>query len=242
MSTKRILIITAHADDHITCAGTVFKLKEQGYQVYEALLTDSREGNDRREGKQLGSKAQVVSLREEEFGDAAKFLGVKQRFMFKREDLDLNFDKEIMLGVMKIIREVKPEIIFTMNENDYHKDHVAAAVITKEASFWAATGIRPELGDPHRTDIVLYGEGMLPIQPDVLVDITGFQEKKFELFRIYESQANSKSLEFEKSLAQVRGYHLRQSKEIEYAEAFSLNQKFATILFNNDQSNSTKKG
>lgn len=241
MNSPRALIITAHADDHITCAGTIFKLRDRGYEVFEVLLTDSREGNDRRDGKELDTTDQVVSLREEEFGDAAKFLGVKERFMFKREDLDLNFDKEIMLGVMKIIRYVKPDVIFTMNEVDYHKDHIASAVITREASFWAATGIRPELGDPHRTDLVLYGEGMLPIEADVLVDITGYEEKKFELFRIYESQANSKSLEFEKSLGQVRGYHLRQSKQIEYAEAFTLNTKFPSILFNDDKTDSTKK-
>lgn len=228
---KKILIVSAHADDHIICAGSVFKLRDQGYEVYEALLTDSGEGNDRRKDKSRDEYSAVVELREDEFNEASKFLGVKQKFMLNKEDLNLEFTKEMMLSVLKIIRDIKPDIIFTMNELDYHKDHVEAAKIVKEASFWAATGIRPELGEAHRTNMVLYGEGMLPIQADVLVNISGYEDKKNELFSIYESQANSKSVVFHQSLSRVRGYHLRKSSETEYAEAFSLNQKFPTLLF-----------
>ncbi len=225
-----MLIISAHSDDDLVCAGSVFKLQDQGYETYEILLTNSEEGNDRRNGKLLRDQKEVIRLREDEFNTATKFLGVKKKFVFGEEDLNLEFSKELMLKVVKIIREIKPQIIFTMNEKDYHKDHIAAAKITEEATFWAATGIRPELGNPHRTDIVLYGEGMLPIDPHVLIDITGYQNKKMEFFKIYESQANSKATLFTESLMKVRGYHIRKQKE-EYAEAFTLNSKFPTILF-----------
>lgn len=227
---KKILIVSAHADDHLTCAGSVFKLQEQGYEVYEAVLTNSGEGNDRRKGEVLNQQKEVIRLRTNEFDKASQFLGTKRKFMFMEEDLNLQFSKEIMLKLVKIIREVEPNIIFTMNETDYHKDHIAAAKIVQEASFWAATGVRPEMGKPHRTDFVLYGEGMLPIEPEVLVDITGYEQKKMDLFKIYESQANSKSTIFTDSLMRVRGYHIRR-KNIEFAEAFNLNKKFPIILF-----------
>jgi len=229
MNKKRILIITAHADDDITCAGSVFKLQDRGYEAYEILLTNSGEGNSTKKDK-LKLKDEVIRLRNSEFDKASKFLGIKQKFLFGEEDLNLKFSKEIMLRVVKIIREVKPEIIFTMNEVDYHSDHIAAAKITREASFWAATGVHPELGKAHRTPQVLYGEGMLPINPVVLVNITGYEKKKLKLFRIYDSQANSKSLKFEEALMRVRGYHVRQGRE-EFAEAFSLNDKFPTLLY-----------
>lgn len=229
-SSKKILIVSAHADDHLTCAGTIFKLQDQGYEVYEAVLTNSGEGNDKRKGKVLNKPREVMRLRADEFDKASQFLGTKRKFMFMEEDLDLQFSKEIMLKLVKIIREVQPKVIFTMNETDYHKDHITAAKIVQEASFWSATGIRTELGKPHRTDCVLYGEGMLPIEPDVLVDITGYEQKKMELFRIYESQANSKSTLFTDSLMRVRGYHIRK-RNLEFAEAFNLNKKFPSLLF-----------
>lgn len=228
---KRLLIISAHADDHIICAGTVFKLLDEGYEAYELLMTDSSEGNDRRAGKLLQDRGKVAELRESEFTEATKFLGIKRRYSLCQEDLNLEFSKELMLQVIKVIREVKPDIIFTMNETDYHKDHIATAKIVQEASFWASGGVHPELGDAHRTGIVLYGEGMLPIMPDVLVDISAYHEKKLELFRIYASQANDKAVSFADSLAEVRGYHLRKSKNKQYAEAFTISHKFFSILF-----------
>lgn len=229
MINKTVLIVSAHADDHTISAGSVFKMQAKGYDAYEVLLTDSREGNDRRNGKLLTDQKEVVRLRVDEFDQASKFLNLKQKFIIGEPDLDLQFSKELMLRVVKVIREVKPSVIFTMNPLDYHKDHIAASHITEEASFWAATGIRPELGEPHRTNIVMYGEGMLPIVPDVLVDITEFQEKKLELFKIYASQANSKAVHFTDALARVRGYHIRKQNE-EFAEAFTLNKKFPSLL------------
>ncbi len=230
ISTKNILIVSAHADDHITCAGSVFKLQNQGFNAYEILLTNSQEGRDRRNGSK-SAKNTVINLREGEFDKATEFLGLKQKFLLAEEDLNLQFSKKLMFKVVKIIRQVRPEVIFTMNPLDYHSDHREAAHVVEEASFWSATGVKPELGDPHRTPIVLYGEGMLPIVPQVLVDITDYIDQKMQLFGIYESQADSKSTVFEKSLSCVRGYHLRRSKENEYAEAFTLNPKFPSVLF-----------
>lgn len=227
---KNILIVSAHADDHITSAGSVFKLQSQGYNAYEILLTNSQEGRDRR-GKSKSAKNAVINLRVGEFDRATEFLGIKQKFLLAEEDLNLQFSKKLMFKVAKIIRQVKPEVIFTLNPLDYHSDHREAAHIVEEASFWAATGVKPELGEPHRTPTVLYGEGMLPIVAQIIVDITEFIDKKMELFSIYESQADSKSTVFEKSLNCVRGYHLRRSTKSEYAEGFTVNPKFPNIIF-----------
>lgn len=231
---KNVLIVSAHADDHVVSAGTVFKLQDQGYAAYEILLTNSSEGNDRRKGKSLDDHKEVMRLRSGEFDKATQFLGLQQKYVFGEEDLNLQYSKDIMLRVVKIIRELKPTVILTMNPTDYHKDHIAAAKIVKEASFWAATGVRPELGEPHRTNIVLYAEGMLPINPDVLVDVTKYHAKKMELFAIYESQANAKSVLFTDGLARVRGYHIRKQKE-EFAEAFTLNKRFPSLLLEDEQ-------
>ena len=119
---KNILIVSAHADDHITSAGSVFKLQSQGYNAYEILLTNSQEGRDRR-GKSKSAKNAVINLRVGEFDRATEFLGIKQKFLLAEEDLNLQFSKKLMFKVVKIIRQVKPEVIFTLNPLDYHSDH-----------------------------------------------------------------------------------------------------------------------
>ena len=117
-----------------------------------------------------------------------------------------------------------------MSDFDWHPDHLAAYQIGSTAFKFAATGIKPELGEHHRTPIVLSAEGMLPIQPNVFVDVTDYYPKKLELFKIYESQASSKALGFHEGLARVRGYHVRQPGSL-LAEAYTTDPTSPIILF-----------
>jgi len=57
---------------------------------------------------------------------------------------------------------------------------------------------------------------------------------KTKLFKIYVSQANSKAVAFEKSLATVRGYHLRKENG-KFAESFSLQEEFPILLFEKNE-------
>lgn len=224
---NNILVITAHADDHLACAGTLFKLKDKGYSIYELILTTSGEGRDYR---RIKGKYDVSKLRDNEFSAASKFLGTKQVFKLNQEDLNLKYSKDLMLKVVEVIRKVKPEIGIIHNSYDWHPDHVSAAKIGSEAFKFAGTGVRPELGENYRTPIVLQAEGMLPIAADVLADITGYADKKRELLKIYESQASPKLVAFEEALGCLRGYQLRKPKSFA-AEAYTTDSTNPIILF-----------
>lgn len=226
---KRILAITAHADDHVVFGGTIFKLLDQGYEYYEAILTDSGEGIDKRKMSEADRNA-TAEMRESEFEKASEMLGTVKAFSLKQEDQNLSYSKELMHELVAIIREVKPDVILTMNMIDVHPDHQAAAHLTKEAARWAAKSFRPELGDPHRTNTVLFSEGTLPVMPYLLVDITGYYQKKEDLFRIYASQAEQKDIDLLKGTAAVRGYHIRKPDGV-YAEAFTTEQNILPLLF-----------
>lgn len=227
---KNILVITAHADDHLACAGTLFKLKDKGYSTYELILTSSGEGRDFRKPR---GNDDLAKLRDSEFSAASKFLGTKQVFKLNQEDLNLQYSKELMLKVVEVIRQVKPQIGIVHNPFDWHPDHVAAAKIGSEAFKIAGTGIRPELGENWKTSIVLQAEGMLPIAPDVLIDITDYAPKKRKLFKIYESQASPKLVAFEEGLGSIRGYQLRRPGSF-IAEAFTIDETAPIILFDED--------
>ncbi len=224
---KSVLLVTAHADDHVACAGTVFKLRDQGYQVFEVILTSSNEGRDYR---RPDGDYDVAAMRASEFGEASRYLGTKQIYALEQEDLNLQYSKELVFKVVKVIRDVKPTVGIIMHQFDWHPDHVAASRIGSMAFKMAATGIKPELGEHHRTSIVLSVEGMLPIKPSILVDITDYYDKKLELFKIYESQASSKALGFQEGLAKVRGYHVRRVGSL-LAEAFATDPTSPIVLF-----------
>lgn len=226
---KNILIISAHADDHIVCAGTVFKLLDRGYQAYEVVLTDSSLGQNNRVPEQIDADT-VRKIRAKELSVASKFLGISKTFQLNEGDLSLSYSQKIMFEVVKIIRKVKPEIVFLMSADDMHPDHQVANKIGLNACKIAATGVLKEsLGKQHRAKLLLCSDGMIPQKSQLLVDVTDYANKKAKLFSLYTTQASQNILNYDAALGIVRGYQLRNGGNI--AEAFSLADGFPSVLF-----------
>lgn len=232
---KNLLIISAHADDHLACAGTVFKLQEEfGYQAFEVVLTDSSLGQDFKIKRELSPQV-VAQTRKKELSEASRFLGVKKTFQFNQPDLGLCYQQALVFELIKIIREVRPQIAFLLHPEDAHPDHQVAYKLGLDALKIAATGVKKEsLGTPWRTNLVLLAEGMVPVKAQILVDIRNYLEKKIKLFKIYASQASPRAVSFAQSLAVVRGYHLRKENSLA-AEAFCLQEEFPVVLFEKDE-------
>lgn len=224
---KTILGITSHIDDNVMFAGTVMKLQDRGYKYYEVVLTDNAGGANSKSHK---SGAEMTAIRKAEMRKASEILNIKHVYWLDQEIGNLLYSKTLMLDIVKIIRDIKPLIGFAINSQDVHPDHVAAAILAKESFRWAAKDGHPELGTCHRTPMVLFAEGTLPITPSLLVDISKYYEKKEQLFKTYASQALPKDIALFKSFAQIRGYHLRK-KNSDFAEAFTVEQNILPILF-----------
>lgn len=231
---NNVLVISAHADDHVSCAGTLFKLKKQGFKLFEVVLTDSSEGRDFKDAKDTTknkkSNTEIARIRETELSKASEFLGIEKTFKIGQEDLGLTYSKKLVFEIVPIIRAIKPVVGIIMNSNDFHPDHRQTFSIGSEAFKWAGSGVQPELGPAYRTPIVLCSEGMIPIQANVLVDITEFAEQKAELLKIYASQASPKLINFDASMAAIRGYQLRREGSLA-AEAFTTDPTSPAILF-----------
>jgi len=226
---KSVVVISAHSDDNMACAGTLMKLKAKGYELFEVVLTDSSEGRDFRNPN--GKKGrEVTEVRNSELDKAAKLIGISKVFNMGQADLGLLYSKELMLKIAGIIRKVRPSIGIIMNSNDWHPDHREVNKIGSEAFKWAGTNVRPELGEAWRTPVVLCSEGTIPVQVNVLVDVTKYAEEKMELWKIYASQASSTAINFDNSLMTVRGYQLRR-KGSQMAEAFTTDPTSPAIMF-----------
>jgi LmbE family N-acetylglucosaminyl deacetylase len=228
---KTALIITAHADDHIACAGTLFKLQDQGHDLYEILLTDSSEGRDYRDpANGHTGHGDVATMRITEFDQATAVMGTKEVIRLHQEDLNLQYSKELVFQAVAVIRRLKPSVGLIHAGFDWHPDHHQAYRIASEAFKMAATDIKPELGDHWRTPIVLAAENTLTIQPNVLVDITDYMPQKMRLWEVYASQASPRDISFEQGIMSVRGYHMWKQGDPK-AEAFHTDPTAPLILF-----------
>lgn len=235
IDTNNILVVSSHADDHISCAGTILKLQEErGMVPFELVLTDSSRGQDFRAKKQA-QRRQVSALRLKELSQASKFLGIRQTFLLKQPDFGLERSPELVFEVARVVRRVSPRIVIINGEYDAHPDHRVAFRIALDAIKLAAMGVEVEkLGEPFRVSVVLCVEQMLPDKIQILVDTTKFREKKQKLLDIYRSQMSPKSMAFEAGMAVVRGYHLRKPDGFT-AEAFTLQNEFPILGFESQE-------
>lgn len=209
---RKVLVISAHPDDEVACAGTLMKLKDSGHEINELILTTGSEGGNEKE-------------REKEMGVAGKFLGMNETIFLNQEDLGLSYGKDLMLSVVEIVRKVKPEIVFLMNKKDFHPDHREAFKIGIEAVKYAATGVRPDLGEPIRVRVVLMMGGMWPIRPHLMVDVTKYKDRKMQMFSLHGSQVNQKAVKFEEAMMTIYGYQHRTGDDV-LAEPFEFCSEF----------------
>lgn len=233
----RILILSAHADDHLRSAGTVFKLQyEKGAVPFEVVMTDSSLGGDYRSGKRLG-RQETARARAAELTKASKYLGVRKTWETGEPDYGLIYRQDLVFGVGEIIREVKPELVIMPNGYDSHPDHKAANQIGIEAVRAASMNIQLNNEKyrlhgveykPYRVPEIVQVEMMQPDRVNLIVDVTEQLPQITRLFEIYDSQMSPRLKRYLLGLLQVRAYTLEDEKALA-AEAFIIPDEFPSI-------------
>jgi bacillithiol biosynthesis deacetylase BshB1 len=170
-----ILAFGAHPDDvELSASATLLKHIHQGKKV---ALVDLTEG-------ELGSRG-TVETRYEEAKAASKILGIEDRVNLKMADGFFEHSKENLLKIVEQIRYFKPEIVLA--------DHGKGSKLVSDACFLAGlvkikTNLNGEDQLPHRPKVVYHYIQDRYIKPDFVVDVTGFEEQKFESIRAYKTQ------------------------------------------------------
>lgn len=227
MNGKVILGVCAHMDDlEWSCAGTVAKWVKQGATAFYLILTDGSKGLEDRQF----SAEELTKIRREEQKEAAKITGVKEVFFCDFEDGYLEVDHLVRKEIVKVIRQVKPDIVITMDptflyDEEYgfinHPDHRAAGQNTLDAVFPFARN--------NRTYPDLYDEGFpAHIVKEVLlrnfrksnffVDVTETIDIKVKALAAHKSQGNDADhmLHLMKERAKAAGV----DAHYDYAEGF----------------------
>jgi len=225
---KKLLIFSAHPDDHISCAGFAMYLKDIGFEIFETVFTGGGKGvcKNTPDGKVVTAN-ELITIRKTEFAKASKILGTTSFQFLGIENNNVRRTSELIDKLVQIIRDVKPTLIITENPNDYHFDHREIGNIVTEATDRAGWGVSKELGKPFKTLVLLY-MGSLPEneRTDILIDITRYQNKKMNMLKVYGSQMGDSSFQLAEALDSYRGYQLRTR----YAEAYQIGKNYPVRL------------
>lgn len=179
-----ILAIGVHPDDvELGSGGTVLKHIDQGYSV---AIVDLTQG-------ELGTRGNA-KLRMEEAEEARKILGAVARENLGMADGFFQHTKENILKVSAAIRKYQPKIVLANAITDRHPDHGRAAKLISDACFYSGL-LKIEQKDsngkdllPWRPDAVYHYIQDRNLEADLIVDISGFMDKKIEAILAFKSQ------------------------------------------------------
>lgn len=230
-----ILAIGAHPDDvELGCGGTIAKMISEGKSV---AIIDLTKG-------ELGTRG-TDKTRKQEAADAAKILGISARENLEMKDGFLQNSEEYQMRIVKMIRKYQPEIVLANATDDRHPDHAKAAKLVSDACFLsglkkivtALDGKNQEFWRPkHIFHFIQWKE----IEPDFVIDISDFMDKKIEACMAYKTQFyNPESKEpvtpiatkdFLESLT-YRAQNLGRLSGCTYAEGFTAEKMIALKNF-----------
>ncbi|WP_412985655.1 bacillithiol biosynthesis deacetylase BshB1 [Pontimicrobium sp. IMCC45349] len=180
-----ILAIGAHPDDvELGCGATIYKEVTKGKKVGIIDLTRG----------ELGTRG-TAETRDKESADAANILGVAVRDNMEFADGFFTNDKNHQIELIKMIRKYKPEIVLCNAIDDRHIDHGKGSKLVSDACFLSGlikidTKIEDEDGwqEPWRPKFVYHYIQWKHIEPDVVVDVSGYVDKKMEAVMAYKTQ------------------------------------------------------
>ena len=201
---KRALIFAAHADDEIIGpGGTIRRMASAGCAVTVVIFTKGETAYSSEDEKKT-----IAETRARESAEAAKILGVAKTVNLGLPCQGVMNTKDLYQKCVEIIRSFQPEVIFSHYREDKHRDHRTVSEITEEAWWKAQENVLSDLGKPWMASGFFFYEIFeLFTRPSIVVDITGFLDRKLEAMRSQQSQLKVVPgiMEHIEGLAKVRG-------------------------------------
>jgi bacillithiol biosynthesis deacetylase BshB1 len=178
-----ILCITAHPDDvEISCGGTVLRHIDQGCSVGLVEITAG----------ELGTRG-TSELRRREAEAARQVLGAAFRYDIGLPDGFFATEREDLLKVVQVLRRHRPKLVISNAIRDRHPDHGRGAELVARACF--LSGLRRvetyegrEEQEPWRPNTLLHAIQDNWIDPDLVVDVTPYWERRMAALMCFRSQ------------------------------------------------------
>jgi len=178
-----ILAFGAHPDDvEMSCGATLAKEVSHGKKIGIVDLTQG----------ELGTRGSAA-IRKEEAAAAAEILGVVVRENLLLADGFFQNDESSQLKAIQMIRKYRPEVVFCNAVNDRHIDHGKGSKLISDACFLSGlrrieTAMDGASQEAWRPKCVYHYIQWNDLEPDLVVDVSGFLDKKMEAIKAYKSQ------------------------------------------------------
>jgi N-acetylglucosamine malate deacetylase 1 len=178
-----ILTFGAHPDDvELGCGGTIAKEVALGKKVGIIDLTRG----------ELGTRGSA-EIRDQEAAAAASILGISARENLAFRDGFFVNDEKHQIEIIKMIRKYKPEIVLCNSIDDRHIDHGKGSKLVSDACFLSGlrrieTQLNGVEQEAWRPKLVYHYIQWKNIEPDFVVDISGYMDKKIDAVMAYSSQ------------------------------------------------------
>jgi LmbE family N-acetylglucosaminyl deacetylase len=179
MAEKRVLVVAAHPDDEVLgCGGTLALHARAGDYVVAVIAC---------EGESLRYGPEGVGQRENTL-EATHKLGIKDVKLlgFPDQQLDRLTLTEVITPLEKIIRELRPNIIYCHHGNDLNRDHQ----LLIQALLVASRPTEQYIEAIYAFDTASSTEWAFPrtFVPDTWVDISATVQMKLEAMACYRSE------------------------------------------------------
>lgn len=175
----RVVAFGIHPDDvELGCGATVALLAEKGHEV---TIVDLSPGESASNGS--------VEERSREAREAVSILGVAGRVNLGIRDTKIaSEDDEQTMLVVGSIRRQRPDLALIPNKVDAHPDHASGGALIERAIYFA--GIHGYGGPdrPWKVKNVLVYLGRRDMDPHIVVDVSGYHERKMQAIRAHRSQ------------------------------------------------------
>ena len=224
----RALAVYAHPDDpEISAGGTLARWAEAGTEVWVLITTRGDKGTQDPDA----DLDALAALRVEETAAAVALLGFAGARHLGHPDGELEDDKELRASIVRVIREVQPEVVLCpdptavfFGDGYYnHRDHRVTGWATLDA-------VAPAAGNPHYFPEhiadglavhhvrAVYLSGTL--EPNTWVDISETLERKIDALFCHTSQLPDVAGEWFRDFLRERAEDAGAAAGVKYAEPF----------------------
>ena len=222
MATKLdILAFGAHPDDvELGCGATIAKHVDSGKKVGIVDLTRG----------ELGTRGSA-EIRDLEAERSANILGLELRKNMNFKDGFFTNNEAHQLELVKVIREYQPNIVLCNAVYDRHPDHSKGSELVSTACFLAGLKKIETRQEVWRPKAVYHYIQFKNIDPDFVVDVSGFMDKKVAAVEAFSSQFYNPDSNEPDTIISSQGFldsvryraaDLGRLSGVDYAEGFTV--------------------
>jgi len=215
---SKILVIAPHPDDEtLGCGGTLLRHKQEGDELYWAIVTGI--------SVETGWPEVAVKKRDAEINAVAKKYGFSDvfNFHFPATKIDTLPISDLIGEISNVYKKVEPGIIYMPFAYDVHTDHQIIAKALQSTLKWFRY--------PHIQKVMMYETlsetefnflDKRNFNPNVFINISDYLDNKIETMQLYESEIDD--FPFPRSEKNIRSLSAFRGSQSGYeaAEAFEL--------------------